>query len=135
MAEQEFIGDNHELYRFMHETYKRISDPNFISKSSFKIDNRRVSVDWDQKTSPPCNPHETRAKNGNPSKYGVIFLVPKEIREKDFNAEYQPTNGNPAHSNIVIPEEMSLSDENKIKTTLRSLSYWKIRYDDPVQQN
>ena len=129
MVEHEYIKDEHELYRFIHKTYIK---GNEISKSSFKIEMFRISVDWDKRTQPPYNPHYTRARNGDPIDYAVIGLITGDVRTEGFNAEHTPDKDNEAHSDIIIPEEIPLSQENKIKTILRNLSFWKIRFGDPI---
>lgn len=137
MTEQ--FEDADELYFWIDDNFKgnRPEHERHISRSFFtnRIENyRELSTDWDIKTTPPRNPHETRARKGNPEKYGVLFFVIRDIRPLDVTILYTPNQNNPAHSDICCDSTLTLSQITQLARKIREKADWKIYYNEPVMQ-
>jgi len=102
-------SNDYLLYRHIHKTYIKKTNPEIISPSSFKDpQGTGISTDWGKYSSPQKT--QKRSEKNPPEDYGVVSLKVREIREKEelnkLTIEHAPKQktinyeGNQAHTNI-----------------------------------
>ncbi|KKM94441.1 hypothetical protein LCGC14_1198280 [marine sediment metagenome] len=126
-----------ELYCWIYDEFKgkKPEGERYISRSFFinrLNDFHELSTDWDKKTNPSRNPHETRARKGAPEKYGVLFFAVGALRSLDVTIHYTPKPDNPAHSDIRCDPSLSRSLITQLARKIRELADWKIYFTEPV---
>ncbi len=128
--------DTDELYFWIENRFGGNKPPGHISRSFIKNRLRshyELSTDWDKKTVPPRNPHQTRARKGRPEKYGVLFFVYGRVITLNVTIVYTPTPENSAHTDVKCNPELPPSEINRLAHQMRDLTRWKINYGDPIR--